>query len=529
MMKGKLTLQQRLILPILFLGLVILLSNILAAFSINNVNANAGVIVDEYMVSETELEQIRHTMMNIHRLALSHIIAADHTTMIQLVDQIKTEEAELDQRLSDYQIYISKEDQGTYESLLEAYDSFKHSLVSLVCASADSKTQEAYAVANGEVATDSNAIEEKINTLYQSVSTQATTARNHLFVVYLISLLISVISLGVSVFLILAAFRMIRTYVIAPIRKTMCTLQESSEQIGDVVGEVRGRTRTSNESVKKLSALTDELSAAFEEIASNAAAIRSSASGTQSDAKEMTEQCTSITEYSIGMRGRAEEIEQNARTNEEDIHKKTKEIVSVLHEAIEKSQSISQIQNLIDDILSISSSTNLIAINASIEAIRAGEAGKGFAVVAQEVRKLADSCAETAVHIQEVSTVVTSAVEYLTRSAQELVDYLNQYILSQFEMSVQSGLQYREDAAYVERSMEAFQDQTLRLRHSMEEIASSIASISEAIDGALPDITGTAMNTHLLAEDMDGITARMDTNQEIVGELKRQMEVFANL
>ena len=142
-MKGKLTLQQRLILPILLLGLVTLLSNILAVFSINNVNANAGVIVDDYMVSEAELEQIRHAMMNIHRLALSHIIAADHATMIQLVDEIKAEEAELDQKLTDYEIFLAKEDQETYASLLGAYDSFKHSLVSLVCASADSKTQEA--------------------------------------------------------------------------------------------------------------------------------------------------------------------------------------------------------------------------------------------------------------------------------------------------------------------------------------------------------------------------------------------------
>lgn len=528
-MKGKLTLQQRLILPILLLGLVTLLSNILAVFSINNVNANAGVIVDDYMVSEAELEQIRHAMMNIHRLALSHIIAADHATMIQLVDEIKAEEAELDQKLTDYEIFLAKEDQETYASLLGAYDSFKHSLVSLVCASADSKTQEAYAIANGEVADHSNAVEEKINMLYQSVSTQAESAKNHLFVVYLISLLISVAALGAGIFLILAAFRMIRMYVIAPVRETMGTLQDSSDQIRDVVGEVRGRTKTSHESVKKLSALTDELSAAFEEIASNAAAIKSSASGTQSDAKEMAEECTVITKYSIQMRGRAEEIEQTARTNGEDIHKKTEEIVSVLNEAIEKSQSISQIQSLIDDILSISASTNLIAINASIEATRAGASGKGFAVVAQEVRKLADSCAKTAVHIQEVSGVVTSAVEYLSTSAQGLVDYLNQYVLTQFKMSVRSGIQYREDAVYVEHAMEAFQEQTLRLQHSMDEIASSIASISEAIDIALPDITGTANHTHMLAEDMDGITARMDTNQEIVGELKRQMDVFANL
>ena len=95
MMKGKMTLQRRLILPILLLGLVTLFSNLLAVFSINNVHANAGTIVDEYMVSEAKLEDIRRSMMDIHRLALSHIVAADHTTMIRLVQEIKAEEEAL--------------------------------------------------------------------------------------------------------------------------------------------------------------------------------------------------------------------------------------------------------------------------------------------------------------------------------------------------------------------------------------------------------------------------------------------------
>ena len=54
-MNGKLTLQRRLLLPIVLLGLVMLLSNLLAVFSLNNVHSNAGSIVDEYMVSEDRL------------------------------------------------------------------------------------------------------------------------------------------------------------------------------------------------------------------------------------------------------------------------------------------------------------------------------------------------------------------------------------------------------------------------------------------------------------------------------------------
>ena len=55
-MKGRLTLQQRLILPVIFLGLLTLLSNILAVFSINNVHSSAQTIVGEYMASEAKLE-----------------------------------------------------------------------------------------------------------------------------------------------------------------------------------------------------------------------------------------------------------------------------------------------------------------------------------------------------------------------------------------------------------------------------------------------------------------------------------------
>ena len=528
-MKGKLTLQQRLVLPIVLLGLVALLSNILAVFSINNVHANAGTIVDEFMVSEARLEDIRRSMMDIHRLALSHIVAADHATMIRLVQEIKAEEEALDEKLAAYAEFVAGEDVAVYRSLAEDYDAFKHALVHLVCASADSKTQDAYATANGDVATWIDAAEKDMDALYASVSAQAEAAKGRLTLVYIASLITSAITLVLGIVLVAAAFRIIRKYVIAPIRDAMGMLQDSSERISGVVGEVRRRTQTSSGSVRKLSGLTEQLSAALEEIAGSTTAISANASGTQSDAKDMVEECAAITAYSAGMRSRAEDMERSAQAELEKIRAKTEEIMAVLHQAIEKSHSVSQIDSLTKDILSISSSTDLIAINASIEAARAGTAGKGFAVVAQEIRKLADSCAETANHIQEVSGVVTGAVDYLSSSAQELASYLGQATLSQVEQSVQAGEQYREDSVYIGHAMEAFNQRADRLRTAMDEIAGAIASISGAIDGAASGITGAAGSTRVLVEDMAGITARMDTNQEIVGELQRQMDVFANL
>ncbi len=255
-MKTKLTLQKRLVLPIVLLGLVTLLSNVLAVFSINNVHANAGTIVDQYMVSEARLEEIRRSMMDIHRL----------------VQEIKAEEAGLDERLASYREFVGEKDLGTYQSLLENYDSFKHSLVYLVCASADSKTQDAYAVANGDVALWSSAAEQDLDALYASVSSQAEAAQERLFAVYLSALVTSAVTLLLGVLLVAAAFRIVRRYVIAPIRDAMGMLQGSSQRISGVVQEVRRRTETSSGSVRELSSLTQQLSAALEEIASSAAA-----------------------------------------------------------------------------------------------------------------------------------------------------------------------------------------------------------------------------------------------------------------
>lgn len=384
-------------------------------------------------------------------------------------------------------------------------------------------------MANGDAARWSAAAESGIDALSASVSTQAESANRHLFTVYVISLAISAAALLTGILLVWAALRIIRRYVIAPIQDAMGTLQDSSERLGGVVGNIRSRTATSSGSARSLSGLTEALSAALEEISGNTAAITASASGTQEDAVRMAGACAALNGYSAEMRSRAEEMEQSAQRERETVQTRTASILSVLNEAIEQSRSVEKINILTQDILSISSSTDLIAINASVEAARAGEAGKGFSVVAQEIRRLADACAGAAGHIQEVSGIVTGAVQYLSSSAQELADYLGEAISAQLDQSVQSGRQYREDAAYIQRSMEAFSTQADRLQTAMEEVASAITGISGAVDSAVSDVTGVAGSTRTLVGDLAGIVSGMDASQEIAGQLHHQVEVFANL
>lgn len=526
-MKKNLTIQQRLILPIVLLGVVALISNVLAVFSINNVHSNASNIVDNYMVGEDKLGEIRRCVLDIHKMALSHIVATDYNTMIQVVTEIKEEEKSLESALKAYKNYT--EEDKTYEELVSNYDSFKHALVFLLCASADSKTQEAYALANGDVAAYGQAMERDLDQLYASISTQASNARQKLKTVYILSVIIGAICTIAGIVLVLLAIKIILKYVITPIKGMLKTLQGNSVRLNDVVSEVLKRTRNSNKSAGALSSLAEELSATVQEVAGNAADINANTVQIKQDVNDTAEECSSITRYSAEMKGRADELEQSAQTNMSVISEKAADISTVLTEAIQQSKSVDQVNLLTDEIVGISASTNLIAINASIEATRAGKAGGGFSIVAAEIRQLADSCSETAGRIQEINKVVTEAVHTLSRHAQDLLDYMNQSLLTQFQEVVESGKQYQEDATYIQRSMDEFNSRTVRLQSSMAEIASSIESITSAMDQSASGISGVAGSTRDLVSDMADITGKMDISQEIVEDLKHQTQVFANL
>ncbi len=527
-MKNKLTIQQRLILPIILLGVVALLSNALSVFSIHNVNANASKIVDNYMVGLEILQNIRYTTTNIHKMALSHIVATDYNTMIIVVEQIKEEEKTLEAYLKEYEDFVTPDEEEIYAQLLNNYDSFKHALVYLVCASADSKTQDAYAYANGDVASFGSAIADNADDLYGAVNARTVNARQRLSFVYIVSLVIALSSVVACLLLVLAAIRIIKKYVITPIKGTVETLQESSTRLDEVTGEVLKHTRTSGKSAGDLSSLAGSLSTAIQKVAKNAANINGSVVGINEDVHNMAEECGAIMDYSSAMKNRANEMESTAQTNTEAIRKKAADILKVLEEAIENSKSVNQVTKLTKDIVTISSTTDLIALNASIEAMRAGEAGKGFAAVAAEIKSLAGSCSETAGRIQEVNQIVINAVHNLSKHSQDLADYLSDTILAEFQEFVRSGRQYKEDADYVKEMIDEFNNRTDRLRSSIAEIAGSIESITKAIDDGAVGITGVAGSTKSLVEDMADITGRMDTNREIVEELKNQMEVFSD-
>ena len=523
------SLKHRLIIPVALLGIVALLSNILSIINIRNVNSSASNIADNYMDGQSRLAEICQSYMNIHKMSLSHIVATDYNTMITLVQQIKEEEALLDDMLAEYKYYVMPEDQKQYELLLSDYSSFKHSLVLLVCASASHKTQYACQLANTDVASYADAMEKDIDGLNSSINGQTAEARKQLSAVYFISLVAGISAVIICILLVFAVFKLINNYVIIPIKNILKTIQESSGRINNMTGEVLKRTRDSKKSAAGLSSLSGQLSATIQKVAGNVSVINENTESVRSDVHSIAEECNAITDYTTEMDLRADAMQQSAKNSVKITGAKAEEILNSLNNAIEQSKSVDQIKTLTSKILAISQQTRLIAMNASVEAANARNGGKGAAVVAREIRDLANSSQETANQIQTINDIVTTAVYNLSENAQNLVDYMSQSVLTEFQEFVQSSSQYKEDAAHIRQVMDGFNRQTRHLKNSMSDIADSISTITKAIDEGAAGITSVAGNASNLASDIEDITQRMKTNQEVVEGLEKETVVFDNL
>lgn len=528
-MKAKLSIRRRIMLPVALLGAALLISNITAFFGIYIVNRNTKDITDNYMTGAALLAETESSLLNMHKLALSHIIATDSESMIEIAAKIRDEEASLEEELAACGEYVSEDGAEAYRTLLNSYASFRDEVVSLLCASAEGDSERAYAIANGEAAEYGRTAEECIDSLCGSITERADEAKKRLTEVYALSAAIGVLLLAAGIIISCGAVKVVSSHVIAPMTRVMSALKQSSDSISGVAEEVSKRTGNSGKSAKSLSLLSDTLSGNIRDAADSAAFINSSASEIKSEADDMAERCGAIAEYSAEMMSRAENMESSAGNSVKEIEKKAADISALLGRAIEESKSVDSVNALTGDIVKLASTTNMIAVNASIEARHAGEAGKGFSLVAGEIRQLAASCGEAANRIQEVNETVTKAVRNLSEHSEELLEYLNGDILAAFEDFARTGVQYREDSEYVEKAVEDFNGRTARFKNSVADIASAIESITAALEVSSEEITGAASSTKSLAEDIADINGSMNESRDIARELKSQTDMLSSL
>ena len=303
-------------------------------------------------------------------------------------------------------------------------------------------------------------------------------------------------------------------------------LKGESERMMDSADNITERVNLSNENVTSVSASMEQLAASMEEVSATLEQIVEGSDDIYAKVKQMAQRVVSGAELVVDIKAKAENIQKDTVKSKAAASHMILEIRKTLEQAVAESRSVERINELTGDILDITSQTNLLALNASIEAARAGEAGRGFAVVADEIRTLADSSKDTANNIQNISNMVTTAVDKLAKSAEDMLRFIDEDVMKDYDGFVDMANNYQDDAERVNEILTEFSGRTSEVEDIMEHINTGINNISNTVDESAKGVSNAAENTGVLVEAMEHIRKETENNQSISRELRSEVERF---
>ena len=271
------------------------------------------------------------------------------------------------------------------------------------------------------------------------------------------------------------------------------SMTAASDEIHNLVGQVRKGADAQNKRASETATAMEEMNATVLEVASSAstAAERSDA------AMDVARKGADVVQRVVGAIG--------------EVQKQSVEMKNSLSELGTRAKGIGQVINVIND---IADQTNLLALNAAIEAARAGEAGRGFAVVADEVRKLAE---KTVNATKEVDDAVSNIQEGTMRTITEM-DVAGRAIDQSTMLSGEAGEALDEIVEIVTSST----DQVRSIATASEEQSATSEQINRSVEDVSRISAETARGMDHAGAAIEELTSLARRLQELIGEMRSE-------
>ena len=161
-----------------------------------------------------------------------------------------------------------------------------------------------------------------------------------------------------------------------------------------------------------------------------------------------------------------------------------------LGRALDDVKAVEQISFLAETLMNVTEQTNLLSLNASIEAARSGEVGREFVAASDEIRKLADQSRETIENIQWITDKAGTAVEHLNYDLERLFAFTNENVISDFDHFDKIADDYNSDAEEVNSLVYDFSITSEELFQTIKNILGSVETIRQEIRESTENISG---------------------------------------
>lgn len=315
--------------------------------------------------------------------------------------------------------------------------------------------------------------------------------------------------------------------IITKLKVFMGGMEESISTNNVIFNETKENLQYLVSQAEDTSASTEELSAGMEETAASVLSIEEASSGVNLAISDFAEKVEKGAVTSNEISTKADSLSKqfiDAKDHTLNIYSSTKDEIE---QAIISAKEVEKINILSNAILDITEQTNLLSLNAAIEAARAGEAGRGFAVVADEIRKLAENSNSTVGEIQVVTQGITKVVDQLVNNTTQLVGFLENRVIKDYEMMVLAVGQYKDDGSSLNDIISDLSATSEELSATINQMSASMSDISITVEEATTTTTNIAEKNMNIVETISDINMIMEKNsesakklQEIVSQVK---------